>query len=106
MTGFTPTGYPAAGLKLSSRRCSSSSTGAERDGRTWLRKRIADLFRDWAGSAYHDGTPVRGAQTVRRGGAGPVRDSLGGKTSPAACFFSQVFLRGHATSFAAAYSCS
>ena len=28
-----------------------------------------------------------GAQTERRGGAGPVRGLLGGKTSPAALFF-------------------
>jgi len=33
-----------------------------------------------------EGQLASGAQTVRRGGAGPVRDSLGGKTSPAALF--------------------
>ena len=32
-----------------------------------------------------DGDPS-GAQTERRGGAGPVRGILGGKTSPAALF--------------------
>jgi hypothetical protein len=32
-----------------------------------------------------------GAQTERRGGAGPVRGLLGGKTSPAAFFASQNF---------------
>jgi hypothetical protein len=33
---------------------------------------------------YNDNTIVAGAQTERRGGAGPVRGLLGGKTSPTA----------------------
>ncbi len=35
-----------------------------------------------------------GAQTERRGGAGPVRGLLGGKTSPAAVFVSSFGERG------------
>ena len=42
---------------------------------------------------YH-GTRPSGAQTKRRGGAGAVRDSLGGKTSPAALFTLSVFSPG------------
>jgi hypothetical protein len=36
------------------------------------------------GLRYNETATVAGAQTERRGGAGPVRGLLGGKTSPAA----------------------
>jgi hypothetical protein len=39
-----------------------------------------------AGLRYNDDAIVAGAQTERRGGAGPVRDLLGGETSPAGLF--------------------
>ena len=42
------------------------------------------LSRD--GLRYNEQTIAAGAQTERRGGAGPVRDLLGGETSPAALF--------------------
>src|SRR5262245_18923321 len=45
-----------------------------------------------AGLRYNGGTSLTGAQTVRRSGAGPVSDLLGGKASPAALFL-------HFTSF-------
>jgi hypothetical protein len=37
-----------------------------------------------AGLRYNDNAIAAGAQTERRGLAGPVRDLLGGETSPAA----------------------
>jgi hypothetical protein len=37
-----------------------------------------------AGLRYNDRASAAGAQTERRGEAGPVRDLLGGLTSPAA----------------------
>jgi hypothetical protein len=39
---------------------------------------------------YNGNGDLSGAQTERRGGAGPVRGLLGGKASPAAFFFSPV----------------
>jgi hypothetical protein len=38
------------------------------------------------GLRYNDNATTTGAQTERRGGAGPGRDLLGGETSPAAFF--------------------
>jgi hypothetical protein len=38
-----------------------------------------------SGLPYNDRVLHPGAQTERRGDAGPVRDSPGGQTSPAAC---------------------
>ena len=39
-----------------------------------------------AGLRYNEKAIGLGAQTERRGVAGPVRDLLGGETSPAVCF--------------------
>ena len=42
-----------------------------------------------SGLQYNEKTKVPGAQTERRGLAGPVRDLLRGETSPAAFFVAQ-----------------
>jgi hypothetical protein len=39
-----------------------------------------------SGPQFHEKAIAVGAQTERRGLAGPVRDLLGGETSPAALF--------------------
>jgi len=45
-----------------------------------------------AGLRYNEETSIPGAQTERRGEAGPVRDLLGGVSSPAAFFTARSFL--------------
>src|SRR5262245_58525949 len=72
----------------------SMAAGTRRSSRHSTESRQA-LGREWNNMAYllskggllYDGSDIAtGAQTERRGGAGPVRGLLGGKDPPAALF--------------------
>src|SRR5262245_48116720 len=85
---------------------STSSCGRKHDARVRRRVRpsLAQIdvrFRSQAmndmmflllqpGLRYNENAIAVGAQTERRGLAGPVRDLLGGETSPAALFYNPV----------------
>jgi hypothetical protein len=51
------------------------------------------LLLEGSGLRYKEHAIDPGAQTERRGEAGPVRDLLGGETSPAAWFVQQFNIR-------------